>query len=85
MKIAPDKRLHLFFSFLMDICLLFALYLLEVKNGIIIANAITALFWIGKEVWDCFKPNPTGFSFGDLLADLIGMIVANVVFFIYIQ
>jgi len=77
MKIAPDKRLHLFFSFLMDICLLFFLYLLEVKNGIIIANAITALFWIGKEIYDCFKPNPTGFSWGDLLADLIGMIVAN--------
>jgi len=77
MKIAPDKRLHLFFSFLMDVCLLFFLYLLEVKNGIIIANAITALFWIGKEIYDCYKPNTTGFSFGDLLADLIGMIVAN--------
>jgi len=84
MKIAPDKRLHFFCTFIMNISLLIVLFLLDVRYGFIMANVFTALFWIGKEVYDCLKSNPTGFSWGDLLADLIGMIVANGIYMLLI-
>jgi uncharacterized protein YfiM (DUF2279 family) len=31
--------------------------------------------FVAKEVYDCHKPIPTGWSWGDLIADVIGMVV----------
>ena len=35
----------------------------------------TAAVCIGKEVYDCYKKNPTGFSWDDLVADALGMLL----------
>jgi uncharacterized protein YfiM (DUF2279 family) len=32
-----------------------------------------------KELYDCYKPNPTGWDWHDLLADLLGMTAVLVV------
>lgn len=37
---------------------------------------IASVFFIGKEVWDKYKPNPTGFDLLDLLADYIGLTIS---------
>lgn len=101
--IAPDKRKHFVCALIMDFCLLVLFYLLQVKGGFWYANGITLLFWIGKEVYDCYKlettgiiwldkilkplaliGKPTGFSFGDIVADLVGMGIANIIYVILI-
>ena len=44
-----------------------------------IGYGVTMAVSIGKEIYDCYKTNPTGFSLGDLMADLLGVIVGMVV------
>ena len=34
--------------------------------------AIATIIFIGKEIYDIYKPNPTGFDIKDLLADYTG-------------
>jgi len=82
MKIQPDKKLHFICLLVMDLILLMALYKLKVVGYFLIANAVSFGLGILKEVYDCFKPNPTGFSIGDLIADLVGMFTANVIFIV---
>ena len=80
MKIQLDKKLHFICLLVVDLILLMALYKLKVVGYFLIANAVSFGLGILKEVYDCFKPNPTGFSIGDLIADLAGMVLANIVF-----
>ena len=44
-----------------------------------IGYGVTMAACIGKEIYDTHKPNPTGFSLGDLMADLLGVIVGMVI------
>lgn len=44
-----------------------------------IGYGVTMAVSIGKEIYDTHKPKPTGFSLGDLMADLLGVIVGMVV------
>lgn len=37
---------------------------------------IASVFFIGKEVWDKYKPNPTGFDWLDLVADYLGLTIS---------
>ena len=37
---------------------------------------ITIAIGLLKELYDCHKPNPTGWEWHDLLADLLGMVFA---------
>lgn len=39
-----------------------------------LALVLCAIIAVGKEVYDCFKQNPTGFDWYDILADAIGVI-----------
>ena len=32
----------------------------------------TTVIFVGKEIYDCIKPNPSGFSITDLCADYLG-------------
>ncbi len=34
---------------------------------------------IGKEVYDCFKKNPTGFDLWDLAADMAGVLCGQII------
>ena len=76
----PDKIKHFVAWFVIDIVLLTLLFILKCEYYWLIANVVSFGLGILKEVYDCFKPNPTGFSIGDLIADLAGMVLANIVF-----
>ena len=66
LELSFDKELHLLISFL----------LAWVVRGDIIENAWAVLplvvIFLGKEFYDIYKPNPTGFSWKDLACDGIG-------------
>lgn len=36
---------------------------------------IASVVFIGKEVWDKYKPNPTGFDWLDLVVDYLGLTI----------
>lgn len=67
-KVRPDLVLHFILSFMISFVLL-----LLIKNPII-PIGITLLVGIGKEIYDVYKTNPTGFDLKDLLADSLGII-----------
>ena len=67
--IAPDKVKHFLGSALMAL-VLFAFF------GIYGAAA-ALLVGVAKEVYDVFKPRPTGFNFADLLADALGVVAGS--------
>jgi len=80
--IQPDKKLHFIAWLVITLGLLFTLYYFfdmwqNVFTMFLIANAIAFTFGIGKEVYDCFKKSPTGFSWGDMVADVIGILIAD--------
>ena len=58
-----DKIKHFIIGFILGMSILLIGY-----YSIILATVI----FIGKEIYDCFKPNPTGFDVMDLLADYLG-------------
>lgn len=63
-----DKFLHL--TIMMALSLILSLVL-----GPLWAIGICLGISIVKEVYDCFKKNPTGFSWYDLLADVGGIVI----------
>lgn len=70
--VKTDKVLHFLCSALtMAVCSTF----LNPTLSCFITIAIGLL----KELYDCHKPNPTGWDWHDLLADLLGMVVVLVV------
>jgi len=52
---------------------IFAAIVMGLTNSPLITLFICLFFSVGKEIFDCIKPNATGFSEGDLLADIAGM------------
>lgn len=66
--IRADLLLHFEVSAL--ICLLLCLVLPTWTAGL-----ITLVIGIGKEIYDIYKPNATGFDSWDLFADLLGILV----------
>ena len=46
----------------------------------IVAVVCTSVVSIAKEIYDCHKPNPTGWDWHDLLADFYGMLVPLVLY-----
>lgn len=40
------------------------------------ALVVTLCICLLKEVYDCFKHHPTGFSWSDILADVFGVLAA---------
>lgn len=63
-----DKYLH--FTVMMVTSLLLCLLIMPIW-----ALAICVIISVGKEVYDCYKENPTGFDLDDLIADLFGILV----------
>ena len=43
-----------------------------------IGLGVSSVVFVGKEVWDIYKKNPTGFDWWDLAADLLGWVVGFV-------
>ena len=70
--IPSDKLLHFLCSaIIMALCS-------SVMNPTLSCLTTTAIGLL-KELYDCHKPNPTGWDWRDLLADLLGMAVVLVV------
>lgn len=44
-----------------------------------VAFALCLAISIGKEVYDCFKKNPTGFDLWDLAADMVGVLCGYII------
>lgn len=68
MKIRSDIKLH----FVVGL----ALGLLYLVLSLLFTVLIASVIFIGKEVWDKYKPQPTGFDWLDLLADYIGLTIS---------
>jgi hypothetical protein len=47
--------------------------------GRLISLVLVTLVAVGKEIYDKNKPNPTGFSWSDLSADILGLIQAELI------
>ena len=68
MKIRHDLILH----FMVGLAFGLLYLILPILHTVLIASVI----FIGKEVWDKYKPQPTGFDLLDLLADYIGLTIS---------
>ena len=67
-----DKQKHLIVGAIMGF-LYFPVVFLWGINAAIISNFIaSSVVFIGKEFYDKYKPNPTGFDKVDLFADYLG-------------
>lgn len=45
------------------------------SNHWLLGAVIATMIFVGKEVWDMYKPNPTGFDKVDLAVDYIGLVI----------
>lgn len=71
-KVRNDKQKHLLVGFALGF-LYFPFVFVWGVNEALIANLIaSSLIFIGKEVYDKYKPNATGFDKVDLFADYLG-------------
>lgn len=66
MNLSKTDKLHLVLSFVLALVTRW----LFIKS--IVAWLPLLLIFVAKEVYDCYKPKPTGFSIKDLKLDLIG-------------
>ena len=70
--VPSDKVLHFVCSALiMAMCSIFL--------NPMLSSFITIAVGLFKELYDCHKPNPSGWEWHDLLADLLGMVAVLVV------
>lgn len=70
-----DKRRHL------AVNLVIVMFLGGLVNPVI-GVAIAVLLSVGKEVYDEYRPNGTGWSWNDLVADLIGILLGLFAIFV---
>ena len=68
MKIRPDLKLH----FMVGLAFGLPYLILPILHTVLIASVI----FIAKEVYDKYKPNPTGFDWLDLAADYSGLTIS---------
>jgi uncharacterized protein YfiM (DUF2279 family) len=71
--VPSDKVLHF-------VCSALIMGLCSIVLNPMLSCFITIAIGLPKELYDCHKPNPTGWDWHDLLADLLGMVAVLVVF-----
>ena len=69
LNIRTDLILHFIVS------LMISSFFSLILNGSWLALIITLVIGIAKEIYDIFKPKPTGFDLLDLLADSLGCLI----------
>ena len=72
-NVRADLILHFTVSFI--ICSI----LMILFSGSLVAPGITLILGIGKEIYDNYKSQPTGFDGKDLFADLLGISVSYLI------
>ena len=75
MKIAKDKILHALINYIIVV----ALSLLWCTLGAILTAVVVS---IGKEIYDSYKANATGFDLIDLVADGTGIVLGLLTYLI---
>ena len=68
LQVPSDKLLHF-------ICAMILMAVCTLLLGKGWALIVTSVICVAKEVYDCVKKSPTGWSWGDLLADLLGILI----------
>lgn len=68
LHVPSDKLLHF-------LCSAMIMLLLQFFIAPPLAACLTLCIGIVKEIYDCYKPNPSGWSWGDLLADVLGILI----------
>lgn len=68
LDVPSDKLLHF-------VCSAVIMITLMPVFGECLATIATIGICIGKEIYDCHKKNPSGWSWGDLLADFLGILI----------
>ncbi len=67
-KLRPDLKSHFMVGFAFGLPYM----TLPLLHTVLIASVV----FIGKEVWDKHKPNPTGFDWLDLASDYLGLTIS---------
>ena len=82
-----DKLKHLAVGFTFGFVTLFMTFKYGLLPSFMAMTVISSFVFVGKEEYDCIKPNPTGFDTKDLAADYIGLaigfIVTTIIYFIW--
>lgn len=68
-NVETDKFAHL-------VCAFGITLVLGIIFNLSIAVIITSIISVGKEIYDIYKPNPSGFSVDDIKFDIFGMFIA---------
>ena len=76
LHLPSDKVLHFLCS--LAITIVIGLFL-----NPLLTTFVAFCVGIGKELYDCIKPNPSGWDWNDLLADTIGVIVGVTPFVVF--
>ena len=71
-KARNDKQKHLLVGFLSGVLYSPVVFLWDINSAIISNMIASSVLFIGKEIYDKYKPNPTGFDKVDLFADYLG-------------
>ena len=67
-----DKQKHLLVGFVCGVLYSPVVFLWDINSAIISNLIASSALFIGKEFYDKYKPNPTGFDKVDLFADYLG-------------
>ena len=67
-----DKQKHLLVGFVCGVLYSPVVFLWDINSAIISNFIASSALFIGKEIYDKYKPNPTGFDKVDLFADYLG-------------
>ena len=67
-----DKQKHLLVGFVCGVLYSPVVFLWDINSAIISNLVASSVLFIGKEIYDKYKPNPTGFDKVDLSADYLG-------------
>jgi len=77
-----DKILHFVCSALILLISFFFFFSLGLIYPTSLAIITTIIAGVGKEIYDVYKPKPTGFSWADLVADGLGILFGLLLLFI---
>ena len=67
-----DKQKHLIVGAIIGFLYFPVVFLWDINAAIISNFIVSSALFIGKEFYDKYKPNPTGFDKVDLFADYLG-------------
>lgn len=77
-----DKSKHYYISVVIGLTALPLSHFTGLINAFCIVACIASVIFVLKEIWDCYKPKPTGFDKYDIVADYCGLFAGFILAFI---